>query len=816
MKRFVFAALLAAELASVSAANAQVDWRFGFEDTWNQLNILTPAQRDAMLGKLTSVVAAQKVRGAINLNTPAGGWREMQANANTPINFAASDQIVQTLQRRGFALVWEFILNADWARAGNTDCYNRSAATSCAPDAVHENDLYNYVFALVERYDGDGVMDMGYETPTNTADDLKVPIQFYVFVGELEFSGATPPPQGGYGDASRNHFWSDTIDNLLKTHRIIYRAVHDADPSGRSKFVGAGGIFWDLYNDFPDWPAIEGPTLQARLNGNNNHQAIYQQSFNRLKQLLTSFGNDADGVECDYVGWHPHMPWRDIDQAFKFIKTYAGNKPIFVDDMWCNIFLEDRADAPGYTQFTAGGQKIEGDFPNASISTYTALRNGVIFNNPAITKWYYARHARTIVKAFASAFGEGAERVSLSGINDFTLVRLSGVGHINIMGTLNENFFAKPGYYTCKLLVEKLHDFITAQEIIVSNDPRTRVYKFDRPAGPIYVLWSETGAAPPNLDYRIPTGETVTFKVLNNTNTLKLTHIITDTANTKPQEEMLAVQNGRVSIQLGYEPIFLEGGIFVEAPQIAIQPDTLFFKTRESQAALSIVNAGFGVLKIDSIKSHQRYGWSFNVVTKDTTFSWEFYGNSTNHGGWEKFKLALLPGDSARLVFHSPDLCPICKTGSEWSPFTDTLYVFSNDTLRNPIKIFAYGEGRPSAVDEKNGNTPREFFLAQNYPNPFAPRSASAAPAGKSSLTEIRFQIPSAAQVTLKIYNIFGQAVRELANRRFEIGSHQLSWDGRDDTGKLLASGVYFLQLRATKGSAAADFVQVRKMLLIE
>jgi len=677
MKKNFVLVLLSAMLAVGTIANAQVDWRFGFEDTWNQLNLLTPAQRDVLLAKLTPVVAAQKVRGVINLNTPAGGWRGMQANANAAINFSQSDQIVQTLQAHGFSLLWEFILNADWASTGNADCYNRSVASSCAPDAAHENDLYNYVYALVERYDGDGVMDMGHETPNNTTDDLTVPMQFYAIVGEVEFSGATSTSPSDYGDASRQHFWSDTIDNLLKTHRIMYRAIHDADLSGRAKFIGAGGVFWDLYNDFPDWPAVEGPTVQARLKGSNNHNATYVQSFGRMKQLLASLGNDSDGIECDYVGWHPHMPWRDIDQAFKFIKTHAGNKPIFVDDMWCNIFLQDRADAPGFTQFVSG-QKIEGDFPNASISSYTALRNGVIFNNSPIVKWYYAKHARTIVKAFASVFGEGAERASLSGINDFTPVRLSAVGHINIMGTLNENFFIKPGYYAYKQLVEKLHDFTNAEEINVSSDPRTRVYKFDRPSGPIYILWSETGDAPPNLDYRIATGETVSFKVLNNVNTLKLTHIITDTANTKPQEEMLPVQNDQVSIRLGYEPIFLEEGILVG--------------------------------------------------------------------------------------------------------------------IQSPVEI----------------SLPLAFALEQNVPNPFSLRSTN------NSNTFIRFSLPATAQVTLKIYNIVGQEMRALLNRRFEAGRHEVRWDGRDNLGQQVASGVYFLRMVAARGNAIINFSRTKKILVVQ
>jgi hypothetical protein len=150
-------------------------------------------------------------------------------------------------------------------------------------------------------------------------------------------------------------------------------------------------------------------------------------------------------------------------------------------------------------------------------------------------------------------------RPSFSGTNDtLWLGHFRGweLGWINLLGTVQEGYPAKPQYYTYKLLVEKLRDFTAVTEIPVSADPRTRVYKFDRPRGPVYIAWSETGEAPPNLDYRLPTGETVTFEV--ESDELLLTHIITDTAQTEPEVETITTQNGRVTIQLGYEPIILE------------------------------------------------------------------------------------------------------------------------------------------------------------------------------------------------------------------------------------------------------------------
>jgi hypothetical protein len=344
--------------------------------------------------------------------------------------------------------------------------------------------------------------------------------------------------------------------NLLRTHRIVYQAVHDADPSGTSKLVGSGGIFWDLYGDFPDHPEPEGSTVAARLSGANLHNAQYVQSFARVRQLLTSYGNDADGIECDYVGWHPHMPWREIEQAFALIRRYAGNKPIYIDDMWVNMFLSDRADAPGETQFFGGGAALEGDFPNPLMPSYTALRNGVIFVDGPVRAWYYARHARTLVKAVASAFGEGAERIGISGNADFALSRLSSVGHINLLGTAGEGFAEKPGYRTFALLVEKLHDFSAVSEIAVSVNPLTRVYRFERPRGPLYIAWSETGVAPPGLDYTIATGESVQIAI-GDRHVLQ-TRPITAAGQLSAPTSALFAANGVLSLQLGYEPVLLE------------------------------------------------------------------------------------------------------------------------------------------------------------------------------------------------------------------------------------------------------------------
>jgi hypothetical protein len=87
---------------------------------------------------------------------------------------------------------------------------------------------------------------------------------------------------------------------------------------------------------------------------------------------------------------------------------------------------------------------------------------------------------------------------------------------------------------------------------------------------------------------------------------------------------------------------------------------------------------------------------------------------------------------------------------------------------------------------------PTEIRLVGNYPNPFSANGTFGNPG-----TEIRFQLPEASQVVVKIFNILGAEVRTLAEGQYEIGSHHVRWDGKDNNGHPVASGIYLYQLRA-------------------
>jgi len=93
---------------------------------------------------------------------------------------------------------------------------------------------------------------------------------------------------------------------------------------------------------------------------------------------------------------------------------------------------------------------------------------------------------------------------------------------------------------------------------------------------------------------------------------------------------------------------------------------------------------------------------------------------------------------------------------------------------------------------------PGVFALHQNYPNPFNP------------LTEIQFDIPSATQINVSIFNLMGQKVKTLVNEQVAPGYHAVQWDGTNENGFSVSTGMYFYTLNTGNHSA------MKKMLFLK
>ena len=124
-------------------------------------------------------------------------------------------------------------------------------------------------------------------------------------------------------------------------------------------------------------------------------------------------------------------------------------------------------------------------------------------------------------------------------------------------------------------------------------------------------------------------------------------------------------------------------------------------------------------------------------------------------------------------------------------------YTFEPSVDRSAFTLIV---GTEDAVQSKlNDLLPKEFALGQNFPNPFNP------------MTTIPVAVPKTAQVTLKIYNILGEEVKTLHDGPLAAGRHWMNWDGRNDRGLNVATGVYLSRLTTETG-----FSQTRKMILMK
>ncbi len=100
------------------------------------------------------------------------------------------------------------------------------------------------------------------------------------------------------------------------------------------------------------------------------------------------------------------------------------------------------------------------------------------------------------------------------------------------------------------------------------------------------------------------------------------------------------------------------------------------------------------------------------------------------------------------------------------------------------IKKLALEKVVTSFEDEKDNSIPQKFKLLQNYPNPF------------NLQTTIRYELPVRAKITLIIYDVLGRKIRTLVKENQSAGNHAMIWDGKNDLGNQVSTGIYFYQLQ--------------------
>ncbi len=125
-------------------------------------------------------------------------------------------------------------------------------------------------------------------------------------------------------------------------------------------------------------------------------------------------------------------------------------------------------------------------------------------------------------------------------------------------------------------------------------------------------------------------------------------------------------------------------------------------------------------------------------------------------------------------------------------------FVSDSDTSIALYLIRAYVSNGVTGVNESVELLPTSYKLDQNYPNPFNPS------------TVIRYELPKMGNVQIKIYDALGQEVRSLIDEEQNTGTHNVLWDGANNYGQRVSSGIYFYRI------VAGDFVQTKKMIMMK
>jgi hypothetical protein len=141
--------------------------------------------------------------------------------------------------------------------------------------------------------------------------------------------------------------------------------------------------------------------------------------------------------------------------------------------------------------------------------------------------------------------------------------------------------------------------------------------------------------------------------------------------------------------------------------------------------------------------------------------------------------------------------------GANWYDFNeglpDAVMVFdlSISPLNRKLRVATHGNGayqrdlldQPVGIQNEDIEI-SQFMLEQNFPNPFNP------------VTTINYSLSKPAEISLKIYNTLGQQVKTLINQKYQVnGAYQVQWDGTNNTGQKVASGIYVYRLTVGESS---------------
>ncbi len=229
--------------------------------------------------------------------------------------------------------------------------------------------------------------------------------------------------------------------------------------------------------------------------------------------------------------------------------------------------------------------------------------------------------------------------------------------------------------------------------------------------------------------------------------------------------------------ELPYDLTVVEGAIVDIVPTVyaTFSPDSISYLTQEDieiQKTITITNTSSIPITLESFTS-------------------QMYGNIMLAPNDDELPSIIQPGASFDFHIHT---IGIIRDGLRDTLQTSASIIFDKFVFNLQV----YFDPELANQDNTNIANPGTIVLSQNYPNPFNPS------------TTISFTCKKAESISLNIYNIKGEKICNLFTGKVEPGQKTLTWNGQDNSGKTVGSGIYFYKI------SNGTIEQTRKMLLIK
>lgn len=184
-------------------------------------------------------------------------------------------------------------------------------------------------------------------------------------------------------------------------------------------------------------------------------------------------------------------------------------------------------------------------------------------------------------------------------------------------------------------------------------------------------------------------------------------------------------------------------------------------------------------------------------------------GNNTNYPIYMQWSKKAIPANANQLFIRDRVGGRVFNVNMRTAtPFTASLVqlIYPNPNDSDVVRLqvsntqitgFTIVQDPLNSITEISG-MPGSFELAQNYPNPFNPT------------TTIRFSVPTEQQTRLEVIDVMGRVIATLVNDKVGAGTYNVTWDGMDQAGNVVGSGVYFYRL------SAGNFVEMKQMTMMK